>query len=82
MAEMIPFPLARRVEFVRRHASRALELKPDAGERHIQRMVDDQRATLLRKGCSPERVEAECSALEGAIRAKSWHMVMTGGGAA
>ena len=82
MAELIPFPLARRVDLVQRQADRVLELAPDAGERHLLRQVDVQRQALLRKGCSPERVEAECRSLEGAMRAEMWKIVLTGRGGA
>lgn len=80
MAEVIPFPLARRVDLVRRHADRVLELTPDAGERHLLRQVDVQRQALLRKGCAPDVVEAVCRDLEGAMRAEIWKIVLTGHG--
>ena len=50
MAEMLPFPLARRRAFVCRHADIALSYDAEAGERHIQRQVKEQTATLTRKG--------------------------------
>lgn len=82
MAELIPFPLARRVDLVQRQADRVLELAPDAGERHLVRQVDIQRQALLRKGCSTGRVETECNALEAAMRAEMWKIVFTGRGGA
>ena len=82
MAEIIPFPLARRVEFVRRQANCALNMKPESGERHILRQVDQQRDILLRKGVSPEFVQRECGSLEAAIRAALWRGVLTPGGVA
>ena len=82
MAEMLPFPLARRRAFVCRHADIAWSYDAEAGERHIQRQVKEQTATLTRKGVSDERVEAEGKALEAALRAEMWRHVMMPGGAA
>ena len=82
MAEVIPYPLARRVDLVRRQADRVLELDAAAGDRHILRQVDVQRQALLRKGCDPNAVEAQCQALEGAMRAEVWKIVLTGRGGA
>ncbi len=81
MAEMLPFPLARRRAFVRRHAEIALGYDADAGERHIQRQVREQTATLLRKGVAEELAEAQGKSLDAALRAELWRCVMTGGAA-
>ena len=82
MAEMIPFPLAARRRFIDRQAAVALGMKPESGERHILRTVEQQREILLRKGVQPDSVHRECMSLEGAIRAALWRAVMTPGGAA
>lgn len=82
MAEVLPFPLARRCDFIWRQASYALTLKPDSGERHIIREVDRQRQNLLRKGCEPAEVERQCQSAEAAIRAAMWRQTFSTGGAA
>lgn len=82
MAEMLPFPLARRRAFVRKHAQIALSYDAETGERHIQRQIRDQTAILTRKGIAEDRVNAEARSLEAALRAELWRTVMTPGGAA
>ncbi|MFC5371412.1 DUF6074 family protein [Brevundimonas faecalis] len=81
MAEMIPFPLAARRRFIDRQAAVAHGMKPESGERHITRMIDQQREILLRKGVRPDTVNRECVSMEAAIRAALWRAVMTPGGA-
>ena len=82
MAIVLPFPPARRVDLVRRQADRAAAMSEDAGERHIQRQVELQREALVRKGCDPERVQAECYAFETAIRVQLWNVILYGNGGA
>lgn len=82
MAEVIPFPLARRVGLIRKQASFALSMKADSGERQIRRTIEQQRESLIGKGCSPEVVNLHCAQLEGAIRAAMWGQVFGHGGAA
>jgi len=82
VAEVIPFPLARRVDFVWRQADYALSLKPAKGEAHIERELEKQRQSLLRKGAHPKAVDRECRSAEAAIRAAMWNMTFSRGGAA
>lgn len=82
MAEMIPFPLARRVGLIRTQAGYALSMKPASGERQVRRIVEQQRESLLAKGCPPAVVDTECRQLEGAIRAAMWGRTFDQGGAA
>jgi hypothetical protein len=82
MAEMLVFPLHRRVGFIRKHAAFFLSHHPAAGEKSLQAQLDIQRSTLLRRGIEPELVELEITQLEGAIRAEAWRRTFFGGGAA
>lgn len=82
MAEMIPFPLARRVGLIRTQASFALSMKAESGERQIVRIIEQQRENLVRKGCDPAAVDVECRQLESAIRTAMWGRVFGQGGAA
>ena len=50
MAEVIPFPPARRRDLVWRIGNRMLEIKPASAERHIELQIDVQRQTMLRRG--------------------------------
>lgn len=82
MAEIIPFPLARRVGLVRTQSGYALSMKPASGERQVLRIVEQQRESLLSKGCRPDAVDAECRQLECAIRAAMCGRTFGHGGAA
>jgi len=82
MADVLPFPLARRVGLVRRQAAYALSMKPASGERQIERIVEQQRESLVSKGCPSDLVAEQCRQLEGAIRAAMWGRTFGQGGAA
>jgi len=82
MTQIVPFPLAKRVGFIRKHAELALSMTPSGSDGHIDRQIEIQRQALLRKGCEPRCVDRECDQLEGAIRGAMWARVMTPGGAA
>ncbi|SER58451.1 hypothetical protein SAMN05216548_12715 [Faunimonas pinastri] len=81
-AEVLPFPAVRRRDFVLRHASRMAQLSHDAGERHLRRQLDIQAETMARRGIIAEMIASEIRALEAAIRAELWLLVLTPGGAA
>lgn len=82
MAEVLPFPPARRRGFVQRQAARAAEMSPGAGERHLAQQIQIQRDTMVRRGIDPEIVEREMRKLETALRNVLWRVVLTPGGAA
>ena len=82
MAEVLPFPLPRRRDYVRRQAQWVLAVNPEAGERRIAKQVGIQRDTLLSRGIDPRLVDQQCSALEAAIRAELWRVVLAPEGAA
>ncbi|MEZ0061419.1 hypothetical protein ABIF26_006962 [Bradyrhizobium elkanii] len=75
-AAVIPFPAARRVDLVASIARRALELHPQAGEQHIRRSVDLQGTVMRRKGISDDLIDREKAALDSAIRALIWDVVL------
>ena len=72
MAQVLPFPLARRRDLVRRQASFYTDQRPYAAETNLARQLQVQADTLLRKGVAPEVVAAEVECLKGAIRAEVW----------
>lgn len=80
MAEVLPFPLAARVDFVERHARLIAGMSAEVGEAHLQRQLKVQADTLARKGVAPELIESELKALESAIRAALWRNVFAPSG--
>lgn len=77
MAEVLAFPLARRRDLVRRQAEWFCGQSHRAAEANIFRQLQVQRNTLLAKGVDPVTVEREVRALESAVRAEVWRLVLT-----
>jgi hypothetical protein len=63
-ASAIPFPLSRRVAFVRRHADIINGLEPKSTERHLAYQLKVQREALERRSVEPERIDREVASLE------------------
>lgn len=82
-ARVVPFPRVRNREFIRRHARRMTEMNQAAGEKHLQRQLELQMDTMRKRGIPEPIIVAEARAVECAIRAELWRVVMqTPGGAA
>ncbi len=77
MAEILAFPPARRLGFVRRQAKWFVEQGHDAAEANLLRQLERQRETLLRKGVDAAHLAEEIRDLESAIRAEVWRLVLT-----
>ena len=69
VADVVPFPLARRRAFVERHARLIAAMRPDAGERYLDRQLRIQFENLQRRGIDRRIIEREVIALDAAIRA-------------
>ena len=76
MAEILSFPLTRRRNFIRRQAARIAAAPARTGEKLLAHQIRQQAATLSRKGVPADAVERECQALETAIRAELWRVVL------
>ena len=74
-AIVIPFPAARRLHFVRRHARLMSTLSPDAAERHLRRQLRVQTEAMERKRIDRHLVERERALLEEAIRVELKRLV-------
>ena len=70
---ILPFPLTRRVAYVKRHAGRMACLPPAAAERYLHRQLDIQRHALSRRGITETALEDEVKGLERAIRLAACH---------
>lgn len=81
-ADIVPFPLARRVDLIQRQAEYALCLTPEKAERHIERQLQCQADALRRRGVPEPTIERELLGMEGAIRAAMWHVVFDAPGGA
>jgi hypothetical protein len=79
---VIPFPLARRRDFVWRQANQMARMRPDKANEYLRRQLEQQRSILQRKGIRPERIETELDALARTILAALGDMAGPMGGAA
>jgi hypothetical protein len=81
-ASVVPFPQVRRRRFIVKTAARLASLAPRTAERILAATLQQQSATMVRKGIAADLVERECQALEAAIRAALWHAVLVPDGRA
>jgi hypothetical protein len=80
--EIVAFPSVRRVGYIRKMARLMARYRPEAAERTLNAHLNTQYAAMLRRGLPPEVVVRELRALELAVRANLWVIVMQGGDAA
>ena len=66
---LVPFPLARRRAFIERHARLIATMRPELGERYLDRQLQIQFENLQRRGFDARIIEREVIALDAAIRA-------------
>jgi uncharacterized protein DUF6074 len=78
---VLPFPITRRHGFARRQAEVAASYSPRSGEAYIKRQLIIRADALRRRGVSEALVVREVHALEAAIRAELWKLVLFGGAA-
>jgi hypothetical protein len=80
--EILPFPLSRRCDLINRQAAWFAEQNHHAAEASLRRLLQIQRETLNRRGVDQARIDAECRALEEAIRRRVALVMHIPGGAA
>jgi hypothetical protein len=76
---VIPFPLARRRAFIDRHARLISTMRPEVGERYLDRQLQIQFENLQRRGFDLDTINREIVAMDAAIRAALWRAVITRG---
>jgi hypothetical protein len=76
MTDVVPFPIARRREFIARQADYAAGMRPAAAERYIQRQITVQRESMTRKGVREELIAHELRCFEIAIRGSLQRLLM------
>lgn len=82
MAMIVPFPLARRRDFVARQARMMASLKPRAAEQYLLRQLETQRGVMQRRGVDQCAVNEQTAELAQAIRARLWVEVFSNPGGA
>jgi hypothetical protein len=82
MASVVPFPLTRRRDFIRRHVSR-MALRPAAeAEKHLAYLLRVQVETMSRRGIAADLISAQIRALETAVRCELRRVTIRGDGTA
>jgi hypothetical protein len=76
---IIPFPLARRSAFIDRHARHIATMRPEVGERYLDRQLRIQFENLQRRGIDLDTINREIVAMDAAIRTALWRAVITRG---
>jgi Family of unknown function (DUF6074) len=82
MTTVIPFPRVRNRAFVRKHAARMLDLRPDTAEKHLAYQLQVQRETMVRRGIAADVVDQHMRDLELAIRCEAARLICEPTGAA
>ena len=82
MGMIVPFPRSRHRSFVQKHAANIARMGSAAGERYLAQQLEFQREVMRKRGIEPKLAEPQLKALEAAIRAALWRVVLTPGGAA
>jgi Family of unknown function (DUF6074) len=82
MAEIVPFPLVRRRDFVRRNAARIAAATHPTAEKLLQHALQVQGDTMARRGIDPALITEQMRSLETAIRCELWRLTLSEGGAA
>jgi Family of unknown function (DUF6074) len=76
MAEIVAFPLTRRIGSIRRMARMMASYSPEGAERALATPLRQQYEALLRRGIAPEVAVREVRSFEAAIRAQRWRLVL------
>lgn len=66
--QVVPFPTAKRQDFILRHARRMAEMHDEKAEGHLQRLLAQLSSKLTSFGCNPMMVRLEVDQAETAIR--------------
>ena len=75
-AEVIPYPVARRLDLVTAVAVGMLKRGPDQAERHLEFSADRQAMVLRRRGIDEAVIDREITAFVSAVRAEVWRRVL------
>jgi len=76
---VVLFPLARRRAFIERHARIIATMRPEVGERYLDRQLQTQFDSLQRRCIDLEIINREILAMDAAIRAALWREVNSRG---
>ncbi len=76
-ARILPFPLSRRCNLVKKLAEQMLARSPKEAERHLAFELERHRRILGRRQLSEGAIEVAIRALAAAVRTELWLLIMT-----
>jgi Family of unknown function (DUF6074) len=69
-AIVFPFPIIRRHGFIRKQASHAALMNPDAGVRYLRHQIDVQAEAMRRRGINEDLIQRELRCMRRALQAE------------
>jgi hypothetical protein len=76
MAEIVAFPLTRRIGSIRRLARMMASYSREGAERALATPLRQQYEALIRRGIAPDLAAREVRSFELAIRTQLWRLVL------
>lgn len=77
---IIQFPRTQDRPFIERHARRMASFRPHKAEEHLQRLLAATGETMRKRGIVEAVISDELRAIECAIRAAIWRVILLEGG--
>jgi hypothetical protein len=81
MTEVLPFPIARRRDFIRKQAAHAARMNPDSAVRYVERQLLAQRDAMRRRGIAENLIDRELHSMTAAMYAEFLQVKSAMGGA-
>ena len=80
-ATIVPFPIARRRDFIRKQASNAARMHPDLAVRYVERQLLAQRDAMRHRGIAEALIDRELHSMAAAMHAEFLQVKSAMGGA-
>ena len=78
-ASIVPFPIARRRDFIRKQAAHAARMNPDAAVRYVERQLLARRDAMRRRGVAENLINRELHSMAAAMYAEFVQVKSVGG---
>jgi hypothetical protein len=80
-AIIVPFPIARRRDFIRKQAAHAARMNPDSAVRYVERQLLAQRDAMRRRGIAENMIDRELHSMAAAMHTEFLQVKSAMGGA-
>ena len=79
MTNVVPFPIARRRNFIRKQAAHAARMNPDSAVRYVERQLLAQRDAMRRRGIAENLINRELHSMAAAMYTEFVQVKSVGG---